>query len=60
MIEDCNKRITNPNGVLGGITVRLVIRSNQEPPTLYNILKQVTSLLFMTYCSALKLQNPFL
>jgi hypothetical protein len=28
--EDFNKGITNPNGVLSGITVRLVIRTDQD------------------------------
>jgi hypothetical protein len=27
--EDCNKGINKPNGVFGGVTVQLVIRSGQ-------------------------------
>jgi hypothetical protein len=37
---DCNKGINNPNGVFSGLTVQLVVSTDQEPPTLYNILLQ--------------------
>jgi hypothetical protein len=31
VIEDCNKGITNPNGVLREYRVQLVVRSDQGP-----------------------------
>jgi hypothetical protein len=56
VIEDCNKGITNPNGVLSGITVQLVVRSDQVTPTLYNILVQVAKSRSQVYVEHLAVQ----
>jgi hypothetical protein len=36
---DCNKGINNLNGVISGAIVELGFRSDQVPPTLYNLNK---------------------
>jgi hypothetical protein len=37
VIEDCNKEITNPNGVSSEVTRTIGIISDRVTPTLYNI-----------------------
>jgi hypothetical protein len=39
VIEDCNKGITNPNGVLSGKTRTIGVISDRVTPTLYNIMQ---------------------
>jgi hypothetical protein len=55
VIEDCNKEIINPNGVLSGITVQLVVRTDQEPPTLYNMFHVPLKLLLKTFLTLMNI-----
>jgi hypothetical protein len=55
VVEDCTKGITNVNGILSGLTVQLVIRTDQEPPTLYNIISGVIAVM----CNLISVFNVY-